>query len=357
MSVLRNIIPFPCLIAALLVPGIARASDPAAAQALFDDGKELMARGLAQQACPKFEESQRLDPGMGTEFHLADCWQHIGRTASAWAMFREVESQAHASGQAARERVAHDRATALEPFVSKIVITPQGAGEEPGLRIDRDGVAIDEPLWGTPVPVDPGPHVVHALAPRKVAWQTIVGVPPQGRVVTVDVPALLDETPPAVAVAPPPPPAPAPVPAPAPTPPPSPGAASMMPPSAPEEPVLENRGGFQRGVGWFFVGAGVVGLAAGAYFGVHWLDDEQAAVPHCVGDACDAYGLTRRDDAHTQARYTVITAGAGAGALLLGAILVGTAPSPRIVMKDVAGLQLVPIAGPGQGGLGIHGTW
>lgn len=347
MRFVRSAIALPCLVAALLVPGAARASDPAAAQGLFDEGKELMARGLAEQACPKFAESQRLDPGIGTEFHLAECWQRIGRTASAWAMFREVESQARASGQVARERVAHDRAISIEPFVPKIVVAPRGVGQEPGLEIDRDGVPIDEPLWGTPLPIDPGPHVVHARAQGKVPWQTVVSVPPQGRVVVVDVPALAAEVPPAASATPPPL---------SPAPPPR-GVASMMAPRAAEAPVLENRGGFQRAVGWFFVGAGVVGLAAGAYFGVHWLDDAQATASHCPGNACDAYGATRRDDARTQAQDAEATAGAGAAAIFLGAILVATAPSPRVVMKDIAGVQLVPIAGPGQGGLEIHGTW
>src|SRR5581483_5876986 len=85
---------------ALLVPAVARAGDPAAAQALFDQAKDLASQGRHVEACQKLEESEKLDPGIGTEFHLADCWQHLGRTASAWAMFREVESKARASGQA-----------------------------------------------------------------------------------------------------------------------------------------------------------------------------------------------------------------------------------------------------------------
>src|SRR5262245_13566973 len=39
------------------------AGDKATAQALFDQGKQLAAAGKVSDACPKFEESQRLDPG------------------------------------------------------------------------------------------------------------------------------------------------------------------------------------------------------------------------------------------------------------------------------------------------------
>src|SRR5947209_5201907 len=114
----RQVLPF--LIALLLlVPGFARAGDPAAAQTLFDEAKRLMKEERYALACPKFEESQKMDPGLGTQFHLANCWQHIGRTASAWALFREIEAEARARSQVGRERVAHDRASALEPWLSK----------------------------------------------------------------------------------------------------------------------------------------------------------------------------------------------------------------------------------------------
>src|ERR1017187_9987356 len=137
----RNTVPF--LFASLLLASTAaRAGDPAAAQALFDEAKQLMAQGRYIEACPKLEESQKNDAGLGTQFHLADCWQHLGRTASAWALFREVQSGARALGQTGRERVARDRALALEPWLSKIIIAPQDDAATPGLQIWRDGAQL-----------------------------------------------------------------------------------------------------------------------------------------------------------------------------------------------------------------------
>ena len=70
----------------------AQERDPAAAQALFDQGQALVNAGKPEEACPKLAESYRLDPGIGTQFHLAACHELEGRIASAWAEFLEVAS-------------------------------------------------------------------------------------------------------------------------------------------------------------------------------------------------------------------------------------------------------------------------
>ena len=64
---------------------VAQERDPAAAQALFDQGRDLMRQNKHAEACPKLAESNRLDPAIGTLFHLADCYEQSGRVASAWA--------------------------------------------------------------------------------------------------------------------------------------------------------------------------------------------------------------------------------------------------------------------------------
>ena len=87
-------------------------ADKAAAQSLFDEGRKLMSAGKYADACPKLAESQKLDPGVGTQFHLADCYEKLGQTASAWAGFLEAASAAKSMGQADREKVARERAAA-----------------------------------------------------------------------------------------------------------------------------------------------------------------------------------------------------------------------------------------------------
>src|SRR5258708_17552643 len=88
--------------------------DRATAQALFDQAKQLATSGKYADACPKFEESERLDPGIGTQFQLASCYEHVGRIASAWTLFLDVASAARGMKQPEREKVARERAAALE---------------------------------------------------------------------------------------------------------------------------------------------------------------------------------------------------------------------------------------------------
>src|SRR6476620_10990144 len=88
--------------ALLALPSVSAAqsaSDKAAAEALFDEGVTLLKQGKLQEA------SQRIDPGIGTLLYLAETYEKLGRTASAWATFREAASQAQAEGQTDRANI------------------------------------------------------------------------------------------------------------------------------------------------------------------------------------------------------------------------------------------------------------
>src|SRR4051812_46129562 len=71
----------------------------AAAEALFREARDLLAAHRTSEACPKFAASQRLDPGYGTLYNLAECQQQLGQSASAWASYREAADMARKGGQ------------------------------------------------------------------------------------------------------------------------------------------------------------------------------------------------------------------------------------------------------------------
>src|SRR5882672_3885016 len=174
---------------AAAAPALAQQRDPAAAQALFDEARTLMKSKRFEEACPKLAESQRLDPGIGTQFRLADCYEQQGKLASAWAGFLDVASVAAAAGQADREKAARGRATHLESRLPKLTIVVPAANRAPGLEIKRDGLAIGEAQWGSAVPMDPGDHQIVVGAPGKREFTGQVSLR-EGAPTTFNVPPL-----------------------------------------------------------------------------------------------------------------------------------------------------------------------
>jgi hypothetical protein len=142
-----------------LAPAAARAQarDPAAAEALFREGRALSDAGDIAGACAKFRESDRLDPAVGTVFNIADCEERLGRVARAWTLFDEVAQRLPVTDK--RRAVAQQRAAALEPRLPKLSIR-LAAKAPAGARVVRDGVELGSASLGTPLPVDPGEHVV-----------------------------------------------------------------------------------------------------------------------------------------------------------------------------------------------------
>ncbi len=185
------------LIAALLLGAQPRAAaEPAGdrvalAEALFQQGKQLLERGDAHAACPKLAESLRLDRATGTLLALAMCHEVEGRLASAWAEYLDVIARAKQDGRPDREEAAQQWAHKLEARLSTLSIAiPAAVAEIPGLRVQRDGMPLEAPAWSTAVPVDPGPHVVTARAPGRETWSTTVVVDGAAEHQTVTVPLL-----------------------------------------------------------------------------------------------------------------------------------------------------------------------
>ena len=176
-----------------LRPASARAqsaADKAAAQALFDDARKLASSGDWSAACPKYAESNRLDPGIGVKLYLAECYEKVGKTASAWAMFGEAEEYARRAGNP-RASVAHQRAERLAPRIVQIVVAV--ALPSAGIVVRRDGEEVGAAQWGVPVPINPGPHVIGASAPGKASLSIHVDAKEGAGTVRVEVPALADE--------------------------------------------------------------------------------------------------------------------------------------------------------------------
>ena len=347
----RHVLPLTMLL--LLAPGLAFADPPrtgtevAAAEGLFYEARTLMQAGKFVDACPKLEEAMRLDPGIGTEFNLADCNEHLGKLATAWTAFNDVAGQAKLSNQSEREKVARKRAAALEPRLPRLAIDVTSA--TPGLEVKRDALVVAASAWGTLVPVDPGTHRIAVTAPGKAPWETTVTTR-EGKTARVAVPRDLPALGGAVATGP------APL---------EPNAASTTTTSSSAatateafpEPVVEGHGGAQRAVGWVVSSLGFVSVGVGAGFGLSSLSKRNDSRAHCNTVGCDSEGVSLRDDAVRNGNVATITMIAGGAALAGGLLLVLTAPRDAPPRERAGSIRAVPTAGIGSGGISLQGVF
>lgn len=313
-----------CAVATLLIAP-ARASaqsapDQVKAETLFTEGRRLLAASRFAEACPKFAESQRLDPAVGTLLNLGDCYEKTGRTASAWTVFRDAAAEAYRLHDARREAVASDRATALGLRLAKLTILVPRASVTPGLQVKRDGATVDRAAWSTATPMDPGWHAIEATAPGKRRWTLPVMIDAAHPTTVITIPPLEDLAAPAVVA----------------------------------EPRTEGRS--QRIAGGVLVGGGAAALGLGAIFTAMAVSSNSDSAPHCHGNLCDTIGVGLRDDAIRDARASTISVVVGLTAIAGGAALWLTAPSSA-KKPPQAGVLAAPVIGPDQIGLTVRGAF
>ncbi len=285
------------------------ASNKAAAEALFDEGVKLLKAGKVEEACNKLESSQRVDPGIGTLLYLGECYKKAGRTASAWATFREAASKAKAAGEDDRARVGMTRADDLESTLSRVTFEMDEANADiEGIEVRQGKFLVNRALWGSAIPVDPGELVIQVQAPGYEPYETRIEVDKGASSATVNIPALValpeDEQKKVSGSAPT-------------------GAVS----ATPED--VEPAGSGQRTTGLILGGVGAAGLVAGGIFGVLAISKNNQAKDICSGTTCpaDSDGESLTDSAQTFATVSTIGIIAGGALFATGGVLYFTAPS------------------------------
>jgi hypothetical protein len=354
--------------------------DVVVAEALFRDGKELLAQKDYARACPKLAESYRRDPATGTLLALAMCHEREGRLASAWGEYADVASRSKLEARPDREKAARAKATELEPAVSRLTIAlAEDAVEIASLEVKYNGVVLKPALFGTALPVDGGIYTVEASAPGKKKWLAKVAVASSGERRSVRVPVLEDadakqaplpapapkarvalpaKQPPAphVKEAPPAPPVKAE------TPEPVEAKAEPQPEPVPEPPPASTeprRGwtGLQK-AGLVTGGAGVVGLGVGAFFTFLAVSKNNDSKSNCFGDMCTPAGKKDRLDARSAGNVATISLIGGGALTAAGAAMLIFGRGARISTPGPAAfLEAVPMVSPdGVGGV-FRGTF
>jgi hypothetical protein len=305
--------------------GSARAqgvSEAALAEALFRDGKALFAAGQYAQACPKFAESERIDPQVGTLMNLALCHEKQGRTASAWAEYSRAATLSLRGGQTAREQVARASAAALEPKLSHVVLVADSTAPT---KVTLDGETIGSAVFGTAIPIDPGTHLVVASADGRVPFQQSFDIVDGGASQTIHIPELTEI---AKVAAPPPP------------------AAEATSASLP------------RTVGWTLVGSGAAAVVVGSVFGVVAFKEKSAAEGQCGAAACTASGLSDVSTMKTSEVVSTMAIGAGIVAAAAGVFLVPRrGPREASAPTTTSWLELHALVGSGPVGASLSGAF
>ncbi|UQA56278.1 hypothetical protein [Polyangium aurulentum] len=303
------------------------------AQALYEQATAELDAGNYASACRKLEEVTRLVPeGLGAKITLGNCYEAMGKLASAWSQFALAEAQAARLGQAERAALAAQKAAALKPRLAMLTVeVPKEARAIGGLSVTRDGLPLGEAQWGTALPVDAGSHEIAAFAPGFSPWKTQIEVVADGAKVSVRVkPLVPDPKARNVAVG-------APV-----------GSLVMAAPPPDRS--------WQRPVGFATLAAGGAGLGAGAILGGLAIakKNESNRDNHCDAmNLCDAVGLGLREQAVGLGNASTGLLFAGGILAVGGAVLVLTAPKeqPKKKMGLAASVMVLP------GGAAVAGAW
>ena len=271
--------------------------DPAAAEVLFRVGRSLIAAGDYAAACPKFAESLRLDRAPGTLLNLADCEEHLGRLATAWAHFRDLSNEVPSGDE--RQAIAAARSSSLERRLPYLTIR-WWDGLSAGMRVTRDGLVMGRASFDVALPVDPGTHTVVVSDGDRELYRAELDVEEgQSRVVAPDSAEIRRET---------------------------------------------SSARVTRIAGWTTGAVGVTSLATGAGFGIAALVNKGDAA--CLSGVCaNRAAENSYDTAQIQARVADVALGIGIAAVAVAGYLLLLAPhrtaeSPSAPMSALTSLAL-----------------
>jgi hypothetical protein len=332
------------------------AATSSSADSLLAEGKRLMAARQYAKACPKIQESQRQAPAASTLLELAICHEKQGKTATAWREFNAVIRQG--VGTDASSKTARSHLNAIEPRVSRLTINGRPGVDTRAIHLTVDGLPIEDTAWGTPMPVDPGNHVIVASVGGEQQWSGRVSIGEYADQKTVEIPvgqAASSSAPQAAA-----------------KPEPTVEVTEKLekpPTDAPkeeDEPDRRPERPHRPATGYVMLGAGLVGIGVGTYFGVKAISLRSKSDEKCLR-GCTQEAVDFNNDAKTAAWGANIGSGVGALVFGIGSYLLlkplspirkdTIVPEEKDEKSDSASIWLVPQIAPTSAGASFGGAW
>jgi hypothetical protein len=196
---LRAVVLVPLAGAVMLAGGVGSAgAQPAAAEddgvaradALFAEGRSLLAVGRVPEACARFEASHRLAPRGGTLLNLALCHEQDGRLVLAHAELQAALAKAREDRRDDRVPIAAAHLAAVAARLGWLEVTPPANVPRGAVEIVIDGDRkLSESEWRA-IPVQAGDHAIDVSAKGFHPRRTKVHVNAPGAPVKVVVEAL-----------------------------------------------------------------------------------------------------------------------------------------------------------------------
>lgn len=131
------------------------------AKAAFQAGLALEAAGDYAQALGRFREVVTVKATPQALFHVGRCLEQLGKWSEAVGTYRLALEKADQPSESTVRQQADAARIALEPRLPKLIIDRgYGAG---AASLTLDGVPLGGTAVGSPMPADPGTHVVTAV--------------------------------------------------------------------------------------------------------------------------------------------------------------------------------------------------
>jgi hypothetical protein len=298
----------PVLVAtalAVLAGSAAAGKDKDRADALFKQGKKLMADKRYSEACQAFEESFKLDPGIGGELNVARCYEEWGKLKRAYRAYQQADQMAKDANDARESKIA-ELIVKIEPQVPRLTIKLPAGATPAKLTVQVDGEDLEATALGKARRVDPGPHTIEWTVDDGAKQSRVVPVERGGNselvidLPTVAQPARVEPT------------------------------EDKTKPPEREQPVETADPGRSWKIAAYVAGGiGLVGIGVSSYLAVSAHSEYTTALSqHCGGhtDTCDPTGLTDTHDARDKANIATGVFIGGAAILAGGVVLYLVAP-------------------------------
>jgi hypothetical protein len=149
----------------------------AAARALFAEALRDEEGGRFSDALQKFTRVREVRDTAPVEYRIGSCDEGLGKPAAAYAAYRDAIALGQGDANSLEVvRGALDRLDALGPHVAQIsLVLPDGVPSDTEVSIDDAPVARS--AIARPVPVEPGLHVVTAVAAGATPFRSEISLP------------------------------------------------------------------------------------------------------------------------------------------------------------------------------------